>query len=475
MTVGEKIQNYRKSLGLSQEELGQKLLVSRQTVSLWENGQTVPTIDNLIRLKEIFNVSVDDVLGVSVETEKEINIPKEIYKFKYSQNELKGMAREAAKPLYFKLALMIALFSFAAVCLNMLSDSNIVVGLVIGMMVLGVILSIVNIIKFHSSWKITIPQMIQNVYEHKIFDDYIVVNRYYGEEKNREFKFKFEDIKNMSETKEFIVATVSNLVFIIRKSDLDENSFYNLILKNKSTGDSAKVENKMYKTASVMLVTASVVAFFIGMLSAPNEAFKSFSDVTSSILVMLFSVITSICSIIFFFIMKSKGYKFKINAVVGAVLLVVMCVYGAVSLVCFNYTDKLLDDNELIVRTEEFIGIDIPEFESAETIDEYNAGQPYSRYYIYYISKIYFENESAEEFEETLNKNWIDSIPNELFCISSLQSDYESWDYCLMYNIDSGEFNSLPNKSGKYRFMNLLYSVSEERLTIVEYDIEYTE
>ena len=63
MTVGEKIQTYRKQLGMSQEELGQKLLVSRQTISLWEKDQTVPTIDNLIRLREIFSVSVDEILG----------------------------------------------------------------------------------------------------------------------------------------------------------------------------------------------------------------------------------------------------------------------------------------------------------------------------------------------------------------------------------------------------------------------------
>ncbi len=63
MTTGEKIQKYRKELGLSQEELGKKLLVSRQTVSLWEKDKTVPTTDNLICLKEIFGVSVDDLLG----------------------------------------------------------------------------------------------------------------------------------------------------------------------------------------------------------------------------------------------------------------------------------------------------------------------------------------------------------------------------------------------------------------------------
>ena len=62
MTLGEKIQNYRKRDGLSQEELARLLLVSRQTVSLWETGQTYPTIDNLIRLREIFGISIDEML-----------------------------------------------------------------------------------------------------------------------------------------------------------------------------------------------------------------------------------------------------------------------------------------------------------------------------------------------------------------------------------------------------------------------------
>lgn len=62
MTISEKIQQYRKKAGLSQEELAKTLLVSRQTISLWENGQTLPTIDNLIRLRDIFGVSLDEMI-----------------------------------------------------------------------------------------------------------------------------------------------------------------------------------------------------------------------------------------------------------------------------------------------------------------------------------------------------------------------------------------------------------------------------
>ncbi len=62
MLTGERILELRKQQGMSQEELAEKMFVSRQTVSLWETNQTLPSIDNLIRLKEIFRVSVDKII-----------------------------------------------------------------------------------------------------------------------------------------------------------------------------------------------------------------------------------------------------------------------------------------------------------------------------------------------------------------------------------------------------------------------------
>ena len=62
MTVGENILEKRKELGLSQAELAEKLLVTRQAISLWEKNQALPTIDNLMRLKEVFGISIDKVL-----------------------------------------------------------------------------------------------------------------------------------------------------------------------------------------------------------------------------------------------------------------------------------------------------------------------------------------------------------------------------------------------------------------------------
>ena len=61
MKFNEKLINLRKKAGLSQEELGYKLNVTRQTVSKWELGQTTPEMDKLIEISKIFNISVDEL------------------------------------------------------------------------------------------------------------------------------------------------------------------------------------------------------------------------------------------------------------------------------------------------------------------------------------------------------------------------------------------------------------------------------
>lgn len=68
MTLGEHIQQLRKAQGLSQEGLGAALGVSRQAVSKWETGQTLPDTANLLAMAELFGVSADE-LAIQKETD----------------------------------------------------------------------------------------------------------------------------------------------------------------------------------------------------------------------------------------------------------------------------------------------------------------------------------------------------------------------------------------------------------------------
>ncbi len=67
MILADKIMEERKKNGWSQEELADKLSVSRQAVSKWESAQSVPDLQRVIQLAEIFNVSTDYLLKDEVE------------------------------------------------------------------------------------------------------------------------------------------------------------------------------------------------------------------------------------------------------------------------------------------------------------------------------------------------------------------------------------------------------------------------
>lgn len=64
MTIGKKIMSLRKEAGLTQEQLAEKLGISPQAVSKWENGISCPDISILPTLASLFHVTVDDLLGV---------------------------------------------------------------------------------------------------------------------------------------------------------------------------------------------------------------------------------------------------------------------------------------------------------------------------------------------------------------------------------------------------------------------------
>lgn len=65
MTLSEKILELRKAKGLSQEQLAEKIGVSRQSISKWETGESVPEIERLTELSNVFNVTTDYLLKPS--------------------------------------------------------------------------------------------------------------------------------------------------------------------------------------------------------------------------------------------------------------------------------------------------------------------------------------------------------------------------------------------------------------------------
>lgn len=80
MELGKQIKMHRQELHLSQEELANRIYVSRQTVSNWENDKSYPDVNSLVLLSEIFQISLDNLIKGDIEVMKDVIQKEEIEK-----------------------------------------------------------------------------------------------------------------------------------------------------------------------------------------------------------------------------------------------------------------------------------------------------------------------------------------------------------------------------------------------------------
>ena len=71
MELNEQIKKYRTEMNISQEELAEKIYVTRQSISNWENGKTYPDIHSLLLLSSLFGISLDQLVKGDIEIMKE--------------------------------------------------------------------------------------------------------------------------------------------------------------------------------------------------------------------------------------------------------------------------------------------------------------------------------------------------------------------------------------------------------------------
>ena len=83
MELSTQVKKYRTKMGLSHEELAEKVYVTRQTISNWENGKSYPDVHSLLLLSSLFDVSLDQLIKGDIETMKKIIDEQEIKKFNH--------------------------------------------------------------------------------------------------------------------------------------------------------------------------------------------------------------------------------------------------------------------------------------------------------------------------------------------------------------------------------------------------------
>ena len=139
MKIGQNIMMARKRLGISQEELANKLEVTRQSISLWETDQTVPTLDKLQLIATILNISLDELTGLKPLQEK-------VTTNKPSQEEINRKLLIQKEKDNKRLEIIIILITIASVLFWR-------IGIGIVLSIFGIILCFLNIKNKHLKYK----------------------------------------------------------------------------------------------------------------------------------------------------------------------------------------------------------------------------------------------------------------------------------------------------------------------------------
>lgn len=382
MTVGEQLQFYRKQQNLSQEELAKQLLVTRQTVSLWETDQTLPTVDNLIRIKDIFGVSIDDIL--TGETDKTANItdiqnsaPLEIYSFSHTPQNVRTVNRiknwsHVQSSVFAAIILLWLLISGVVLVLSktvLPSLFDFIIGILFGCFVILIIKNILYFVKYRTA------VFSQDSITYEFYGDYLrsTVKRYDTVISTN--IITPGDIDRCLETKEYFIFEYSRRLYYIKKSIISDSSalptFFGKVKGFKSFNKVKNLKNtaRLLSAASVIIVIAVLLCTFL------LSRFSLLSD--KDVWKVLFLLPVPITLIIIGIILNKKGVKNIANIVIGIIMSVVLVLYSFIYF--FGIDNKLYqygDKTGFTVGAEEvtadFISIDISWIRGSVTVMPYD-------------------------------------------------------------------------------------------------------
>ena len=326
MNVGEKIQIVRKSKGMSQEDLAQRLLVSRQTVSLWETGKTLPTIDNLVCLKNVFGMTLDDILC----QEHSERSAGETLEFPLSIEERRNITDAFFLQKLFWRVNISALALFLMLASLYFFGIGFVFGIMSGVLLCSLLLVAFGVSEWIRAKKATFGQSESLLYRYLMFEDIMAVEvsgYAWGSENTT---VRFDKIERLFELDNYVFFELDKKLYPISKEAADR---YFPRAKKTDTSLTQTRRTARRDVAVSFYFTAVSVAFValclreIFRIDATDQLYR---DAT-----YLFFCFTAapLLQMIYGILRVRHQKRGAINIFVGAVFFAVFCFYGSIGLI----------------------------------------------------------------------------------------------------------------------------------------------
>lgn len=331
MSLGEKIQFYRKQKNLSQEQLGEMLFVSRQTVSQWEKDQTTPTIDNLLKLKEIFGVSVDELLSEDTQTvQKDIQAqdePPESITVCYQKDDIRRAIWGANRKRMIPLMVITGVLLIYTVQFLTGQDAG-TTGFMLGAFIFVAILTAISFVRLRSVIKNGEQQTSDKLFHYDVYENHIEQTVSRNGEIVSTRKIQFSELSDIRQYGNLIVFRYVNQLFILHAADLTEKSRFYWFLRSRIT-EKQKPNRKGSLTAiSIILFVLSIASIWIALIVAAAMSWWDPYLFPHNLRIFLAFLPIPVGSIVFGVVTQRKGYAYKKNIVVGIIMAALLLVYG---------------------------------------------------------------------------------------------------------------------------------------------------
>lgn len=370
MTFGQQLQSMRKEKGLSQDTLAKQLFVTRQSVSQWENDKAMPSVDLLVKLSRIFDISVDRLLGKDytddepVLTARIITDKKKIKKasrFRFCSTVTLLLSATVALVVLniLKLSIFPAIYGNLPYELSFVQAVDIIFAAICAL-TFAVVLLILRI-RFGRRASSFANCLSGNI---EFFYDNLIITDKSGEATS----FFYANLRRIYENDAFLYITLPNKqTIILDKSSLAEGAENILLIlsrqkkyKRKAIMSGRKSANALNKLRAlqiannilvVMAITSALCFFLIQIILKTN------GEIPKAFQWMLFLIpwVVSLFAVVFGIVQTVKKIRAKRLIFAGASSLFIIVSIFALGCMftLYNFNQKVLSADEYLAVMEE--------------------------------------------------------------------------------------------------------------------------
>jgi transcriptional regulator with XRE-family HTH domain len=493
MKLGDRISKRRKEKGISQEQLADIMNVSRQSVSLWENNQTIPTMEKLLQLSDVLGVSMNFLVGNESDFEETI-LPitksKTLLDMKLMDEFLK-VSLKKMRTITFIVSVVLGV-----VLINLLLSnySDKFYGLFI-----TVLLESSFLIRFYRTKKKFRDSAIRDLmmdqdkeYGLDFYNDYVNIS-IKSQRTDSKMRLGYKVFSKVIETENYYFLIDNGRYYPVSKNSLQGNieSLRNLLRSNVTSFESPveKIDNRHpvmsikhlgnLKLLSTLLFALSFFTLPLALIVVQIYSqflpdYSNFSFV-ENLWIMIVVLPLPVASIIAGIIMKKNGLKGTKNIVIGAIMGGLLIIYSSFTLIFGSYISH---DYQYVDQIEKAIDFELPNQGLVTTQYFPNESDTNSPKSAYESDVSFSDSEEIASLENRIKASplWTENVDTKnIGMLSDLASFFISGhDHFMIYNGDLNTYNELPAASGTYHMIFLAYDSSDKTMKIIEYVIKLT-